>query len=105
MSILSSVFICLSVDRLFHHDSTTTVQEAVTTLYRCVAEIKMKEFEDGCGQRKGAGCRGVGGWEGAIAPTLHAHGQIWHCGWCDPSQDIFKKVNLPAITQVISTNV
>lgn len=45
----------MSVDRLCHRQSVATVQDAVTRLYRCVVEMKMKAaFKNGCGLSKGA---------------------------------------------------
>lgn len=60
--------VCLLTDVV-----NATVQDAVTKLYSCVVEIKMKaEFEDGCGPSKGAGRRGVGSREVGKAPlALH----------------------------------
>ena len=43
---------------LCQHDSVSTVQHAVTQLYRPVVEMK-EEFENGCGPSKEAGSRGL----------------------------------------------
>ena len=39
------VVFCLFVDRFCQCDSVSTVHDAVTKLYGCVVEIKMKEFK------------------------------------------------------------
>lgn len=36
-------YLCLSVVRICHRDSITTLQDAVVKVYRCVAGIKMKD--------------------------------------------------------------
>lgn len=47
------------------------MQDTVTKLYRCVAEMKMKaELKDGLGPSKGPESRGVEGREGAIASPV-----------------------------------
>lgn len=47
--------VCLSVDRFCKHDGITTVQDAITELYKCVVEIKMKAEFEGVWSELGAG--------------------------------------------------
>ena len=64
---------------IFYHRDSATVQNAVTKLYRCLVEIKMKaEFknEKRVCLSKGAGSRGVGSREGDIAFPLNALARI-----------------------------
>lgn len=57
------------MDRFCQRNNVTTVQDAVTKLYKCVVEIKMKaHVEDGCGPSMSVGSRGLGSKERSIAP-------------------------------------
>lgn len=44
------MLVCLSVDKFCQHYRLTSIQDAVTDIYRCVVEIQIKaEFKDECG--------------------------------------------------------
>lgn len=58
------------MDRVCQHDRLIAVQDAVTKLSTCVAEVTVKaDFEDGRGPSKGAESRGLGSRKGATSPS------------------------------------
>ena len=75
----------VSVDRFYQRDGISTVQDAVTKLYRCVVWNKMEDkMENGWGPGKGARSRGVGSDEGDMACQHNDPGTIQsrNCARC-----------------------